>query len=771
MVAAGGPADLPSRTGSTVLVVEDDDQLREFYAMTLEEAGWGVRVAKDGAEALRALEEGHADLVVSDVMMPNLNGLGFLMRIREDPFLRTTPVILLTSKGATHDVIEGLHLGADDYLVKPIGGEELVARVKAKLERPPVPADQVARDVRTGLLNERTFLEEASREMVRARRGGSPGCIAVLDVFELARLRESFGSRGDQALARQFARIIGGAVSPLDVVGRSTDGRFLLLLPETGVDAARRRLYGLARLISSRTFEVGGSQIRPTPVIGFASFRDEVNAQRTLSRANVARDRGLLDLNLQPVPWEPEMGEPASPLPAAAEGKARAAGKKARSEGLRLGIQVALTYLLAIGVPFLLYVALGDAGRPVSRIVYLVVVAALVFTCLLIWAEGFRALPRRDPPVEPARPYPVASAIIAAYLPNEAATVESTIEAFLRLDYPAGLEVILAYNTPRDHPIEESLREISRKDPRFRPLRVEGSESKAQNVNAALSEVRGEFVGVFDADHHPDPDSFSRAWRWLSQGYDIVQGHCLARNGDATWVSRIVAVEFEQIYAVSHPGRARLHGFGIFGGSNGYWRTSLLRDTRMHGFMLTEDIDSSLRVIAAGGKIVSDPYLVSRELAPTTLKALWNQRLRWAQGWFQVSIEHFWTAMRSRRLTVRNKIGLGYLLLWREMFPWIGLQIAPIVLFWATILGGVSRIDWWVPIFVATTLFTLGTGPGQALFTYRLADPQIKRHKGWFWWYVLASILFYTGFKNLIARVAQVKELMKERSWRITPRT
>jgi hypothetical protein len=105
------------------------------------------------------------------------------------------------------------------------------------------------------------------------------------------------------------------------------------------------------------------------------------------------------------------------------------------------------------------------------------------------------------------------------------------------------------------------------------------------------------------------------------------------------------------------------------------------------------------------------------------------------------------------------------------MFPWIGLQIAPIVLYWATILGGVSRIDWWVPIFVATTLFTLGTGPGQALFTYRLADPQVKRHRGWFWWYVLASILFYTGFKNLIARVAQVKEIMKERSWRITPRT
>ncbi|MDL2716814.1 MAG: glycosyltransferase [Acidobacteriota bacterium] len=770
MVNAESPTGFLTGPKQRILVVDDDEQLRSFYMLTLKASGWDVLSAKDGADALSVLEREHADLVVSDVMMPNLDGLGFLLRIREDPVLRAIPVLLLTTRGALQNVVEGLHLGADDYLVKPIQGEELVARVRARLLRPPVPADMIPKDVRTGLLKERAFLEETGREMARARRGSPPGCVAVLDIFELARLRESFGTGGELALARQLGGIIAAAASPLDMLGRDAHGRFLFLLPETGVDAARRRLHGLARLICSRTFDMGGNQVRPTPVVGIAGFGDEVDAQKVLRRAHVARERALLDLNLQPVAWQPEMGETAQSAATDRDGKGPAAGANAFPAGLRLGIQVAATYVLAIAVPFLLYLALGPAGRAVSRIVYLLVVAALVFTCLLIWAEGFRALARRDPPDEPARPYPTASAIIAAYLPNEAATVESTIAAFLRLDYPAELEIILAYNTPRDHPIEEVLREIARKDPRFRPFRVNGSESKAQNVNAALSEIRGEFVGIFDADHHPDPDSFTRAWRWLSHGNDIVQGHCLARNGDATWVSRIVAVEFEQIYAVSHPGRARLHGFGIFGGSNGYWRTSLLRETRMHGFMLTEDIDSSLRVIAAGGKIVSDPRLVSRELAPTTLGALWNQRLRWAQGWFQVSLEHFRTAIRSPRLTLRNKVGLFYLLVWREIFPWIAVQIAPIVLYWAVALGGVRRLEWWIPLFVVTTLFTLGTGPGQALFTYRLADPQVKRHTSWFWSYVLSSVVFYTGFKNLVARVAQVKEVMKERDWRVTPR-
>ncbi len=141
----------------------------------------------------------------------------------------------------------------------------------------------------------------------------------------------------------------------------------------------------------------------------------------------------------------------------------------------------------------------------------------------------------------------------------------------------------MAYNTPQPMAIEEELREMARRDPRIVPFKVENSTSKAQNVNAAMSHVTGEFVGMFDADHHPDPEAFRRAWRWLSNGYDVVQGHCVIRNGQASLVARTVAVEFESIYAVSHPGRTAMHGFGLFGGSNGYWRTELLARTRMHG--------------------------------------------------------------------------------------------------------------------------------------------------------------------------------------------
>ena len=227
-------------------------------------------------------------------------------------------------------------------------------------------------------------------------------------------------------------------------------------------------------------------------------------------------------------------------------------------------------------MPFLAYWALDRAGLDITSTAYLLVVAALVFTALAIWVECLAAYRPKQPPLAARGRHPPASAIIAAYLPNEADTIVETVEAFLRQDYNQ-LQVILAYNTPQDLPVEDELRAIAVRDPRFVPMRVEWSVSKAQNVNAALARVTGTFVGVFDADHHPAPGSFLRAWRWLSNGAGVVQGHCVVRNGEDGSVQKLVATEFEAIYAVAHPGRARVHGFGIFGGSNGYWQTSLLK--------------------------------------------------------------------------------------------------------------------------------------------------------------------------------------------------
>ncbi len=434
----------------------------------------------------------------------------------------------------------------------------------------------------------------------------------------------------------------------------------------------------------------------------------------------------------------------------------------------RLAFQIILSFIVGCVIPFFIYSAFDYMGADLTWIFYPLIIIGLYTTAFFTWVEIYLAFKAEEAPNKPTEPYPPASAIIAAYLPNEADTILETLNHFLEISYPNHLQVILAYNSPKDMAIERHLMALAGRYPNFLPYRVPGSTSKAQNVNAAIQRCTGKFVGVFDADHWPDSGSFERAWCWLSNGFDIVQGHCLIRNGDDSWVSRMVAVEFETIYTVSFPGRALLYGFGIFSGSNGYWKTDLLRFTRMDQFMLTEDIDSFFRVINAGYKIASDRDLVSRELAPTKLQQLWSQRLRWAQGWLQSSIRWFMPSLTSGSLSTRQKFGVVYLT-WRELYAWVPIQMFPLLMCLIT-RSGWESIDSLVPIFVGTILFTVLTTTGQVTATYFLAHPIIHDRR-WCWWYLPVALIFYTAFRNLITRVAHIKELMRDRVWRVTPRT
>jgi DNA-binding response OmpR family regulator len=591
----------------TVLLIDDDESIRKLVSIALQRAGYEVTLAEDGQEGLVRLAESVPDLVVSDVNMPGLDGFSLLKHLRSDPSTSSLPVIMLTAKSSVEEIVEGLQLGADDYLAKPFAMTELVARVQAKIERPSIPSSLLPNDRSTGLLSEHAFTHALDRELTF---GGPQGvCLGYLALDELPRVRERFGLRAVNQIARQVALLL-DETGPFRAAGRDTEDRFTVLLPSMEPDEARRRLVALSQRIASREFEAAGQRLRLTPVIGFVPPSPGASVEELQERAQAALHFARLHLDLEPVQYDATMD------PAWREARGRAERQRRwwirLSDLTRFPLQLLLVNLLAIVIPLGVYVGLDAIGIRIVPAMYLIVVVALLLTAFLIWWEGFLALDVANPPERPGMPYPAASAIIAAYLPNEAATIVETVEAFRRLDYPGSLQIIVAYNTPRDLPVEATLRDIARRDSRVLPLRVETSTSKAQNVNAALAEVTGEFVGVFDADHHPDPGSFRRAWRWLSNGYDVVQGHCLVRNGDESWVARMIAVEFEAIYAVSHPGRARLHQFGIFGGSNGYWRTALLSRIRMHGFMLTEDIDSSLRTVEAGYRIASDPHLVSR---------------------------------------------------------------------------------------------------------------------------------------------------------------
>src|SRR6478736_5121427 len=118
----------------SVLVVDDEPTIAEVVSAYLQRAGYETRVARDGFAALDAVDDRSPDLIVLDLMLPGLDGLEVMRRVRERPE-RKSAIILLTAKGAEADRVIGLRLGADDYVVKPFSPAELVARVDAVLRR------------------------------------------------------------------------------------------------------------------------------------------------------------------------------------------------------------------------------------------------------------------------------------------------------------------------------------------------------------------------------------------------------------------------------------------------------------------------------------------------------------------------------------------------------------------------------------------------------------------------------------------------------------
>ena len=126
-----------------VLLVEDYAPLRESVAQALKEAGFAVDASADGEEGLWYAQSGDYDVVVLDIVLPKLDGLSILKRLREAG--HPAPVLLLTAKDTVADRVAGLDLGADDYLIKPFALEELLARVRALLRRKYDTADPIIR--------------------------------------------------------------------------------------------------------------------------------------------------------------------------------------------------------------------------------------------------------------------------------------------------------------------------------------------------------------------------------------------------------------------------------------------------------------------------------------------------------------------------------------------------------------------------------------------------------------------------------------------------
>ncbi len=245
------------RRRGRVLVVDDQPVNLQLMAEVLREM-CDVLVATSGARALEIAALGGVDLILLDVMMPEMDGIEVCARLRADPRTRDVPVIFVSGRGEVQDETRGFEAGGVDYIIKPVSGPLVCARVRTHLDLK-IARDSLERmalvDGLTGIPNRRRFDSVLPSEWRRAARSGHPLTLILLDVDHFKQFNDAWGHvQGDECLRAVAAVLAAECQRAPDLVARYGGEEFALVLPETTAGGARDVLRSLLKGIGRLQF-------------------------------------------------------------------------------------------------------------------------------------------------------------------------------------------------------------------------------------------------------------------------------------------------------------------------------------------------------------------------------------------------------------------------------------------------------------------------------------------------------------------------------------
>ena len=229
-------------TRSNILLVDDNPDKLKLLEAALKLAGFQVNTANDGEEALAAVESFQPDLIITDVMMPRMNGYELAERIRSNPRTKFIPVIMQTAAGRrSEDLLRASEVGALGYITDPTDLDLLLARARTLLEFKAyldVCEEAAFTDHMTGLANRRRFERQLEREVSRTLRYERPFSLLILDIDNFKLVNDTFGhSAGDDAI-RRLSKALQEGTRGIDLASRIGGEEFAILLVETGQEAA-----------------------------------------------------------------------------------------------------------------------------------------------------------------------------------------------------------------------------------------------------------------------------------------------------------------------------------------------------------------------------------------------------------------------------------------------------------------------------------------------------------------------------------------------------
>jgi diguanylate cyclase (GGDEF)-like protein len=265
-----------------LLVVDDEQAILELLRRRLEALGCSVSLLSGGSTVVDTARTQMPDLILLDVMMPDLDGFSVCRALKADAEVADIPVIMMTARTEIDSRIKGLDLGAHDYVAKPFEAAELSARIRAalrvkhlqdELKEANRKLDRLARsDPLTDLPNRREFDEQFFLTVERSRRNGDPVSVMMIDLDHFKRINDEHGHQvGDDAL-RQMGALLTGRRRITDLVGRYGGEEFVWVLPAAAAEDAMEIAEWLRRAVEEMTVTTGAGPSRLTVSIGVTTF-------------------------------------------------------------------------------------------------------------------------------------------------------------------------------------------------------------------------------------------------------------------------------------------------------------------------------------------------------------------------------------------------------------------------------------------------------------------------------------------------------------------
>lgn len=293
--------------GINILVVDDSKVTRGEIVRTLngEQSLNTIFEAGNGLEALKILSTEKIDLILSDVIMPQMDGFKLLLSLRDHEEWNSIPVILLTSKDELEDRVKGLELGAWDYLSKPANPLELLTRTRVML-RIKALQDKLKSRIRqlerlsivdglTGLYNKKYLYEFIKREIKRTERFGMMMACIMMDVDHFKKINDTYGHPCGDAVLKELGALLGDMIRGYDFAARYGGDEFTVVLPQqTSRKNAQNVAERIRRAIEGQEFTVKSQSkrqpLRITVSLGVAAFPDKtmIDYESLIERADEA---------------------------------------------------------------------------------------------------------------------------------------------------------------------------------------------------------------------------------------------------------------------------------------------------------------------------------------------------------------------------------------------------------------------------------------------------------------------------------------------------